>query len=426
MASSFIQSIVLITDSSFLSRYDTLDFVSSGNAGLIYVTMFVALVGLNDGAQILMARRIGQNKEDRLAKIFGSTVLINLLIVCLLFCLIQFLIPDIILAYTKNKLLGQKQAAFIEIRSFALFFAMISLAINAFFMAQGRTTVVLISALITAVSNIFLDYSMIFGHFGFKELGLQGAAWASTFSDGIGMIFLIGALTLDKEQRRIKLFKNTGAAKEQFLEVFKIGSPIMLQLLLALSVWTIFFSWIEQMGTYELTVSQNIRSIYFITFVPIWGFSASTKTYISQYLGAERFDDISLIQRRIQLLTVFFLLIFVHGAILYPEALIGVINPHEAYIEESAKILRMIFGSLLLYGVMNVYFQTISGSGNTRFTFYVELMAVVGYLLAAYLLIKVFEVDIFWVWTVEYIYFAILGVASILYLRYANWKTKLI
>lgn len=426
MASSFIQSIVLITDSSFLSRYDNLDFVSSGNAGLIYVTMFVALVGINDGAQILMARRIGQNHLDRLPGLFGSTLMINLMLALLLFGLIQFLMPDIIKSYTRSEVLGDRQATFIQIRSFALFFAMVTLAINAFFMAHGRTTVVLLSALVTAVSNIFLDYSMIFGECGFHEMGLSGAAWASTISDGIGMSFLVIALILNKEQRQIQLLRRIRLLKVQLIEVIKVGSPIMSQLLVALSVWTIFFSWIEQMGTYELTVSQNIRSIYFLTFVPIWGFGATTKTYISQYLGAKRFNDISLIQRRIQILTIIFLFIFVHGALFYPDTLIRIINPNEAYIKESADILRMVFGSLLLYGVISVYFQTINGSGNTRFTFYIEIIAVLGYLLVSYLLIKVAKSDIFWVWIVEYVYFGIIGTASIIYLRYANWKTKLI
>lgn len=426
MASSFIQSIVLITDSSFLSRYSTLDFDASGNAGLIYVTMFVALVGINDGGQILMARRIGENKEDRLAKIFGSTLLINLIIASILFCIIQFLMPDLIQSYTNSDILGVKQAEFIRIRSFALFFAMVSLAINAYFMAHGKTTIVLLSALFTAVSNVFLDYSMIWGEFGFSELGLKGAAWASTISDGIGMLFLIIALIVSKEQRRIRMLQDVAIAKEQSIEVLRLGSPIMFQLLVALSVWTIFFSWIEQMGTHELTISQNIRSIYFLTFVPIWGFGATTKTYISQYLGAKRYDEISLVQRRIQILTIIFLFVFVHGALLYPETLIGIINPHEAYLTESANILRMVFGSLVMYGVISVYFQTINGSGNTRFTFYIELMAVFGYLIVSYILIKVIHADIFWVWIVEYVYFGIIGAASILYLRYANWKTKLI
>ena len=95
------------------------------------------------------------------------------------------------------------------------------------------------------------------------------------------------------------------------------------------------------------------------------------------------------------------------------------------YTADSASILRMIFGSILLYSFVSVYFQTINGSGNTRITFYIEMASVTVYLFGAYLLIKVYEVPIFWVWTVEYAYFGIIGLMSILYLRKSNWKNKI-
>ena len=62
MLGTFIQSIVMITDAAFLSRWSTLSFDASGNAGLIYVTLFMGLTGLGDASQIIMARRIGHEK----------------------------------------------------------------------------------------------------------------------------------------------------------------------------------------------------------------------------------------------------------------------------------------------------------------------------------------------------------------------------
>ena len=74
MVSSFIQAVVLLTDTAFLSRYSTLSFDAAGNAGLIFVTMFMALAGMGDGAQILIARRIGQKRIDSIGRIFGSSI----------------------------------------------------------------------------------------------------------------------------------------------------------------------------------------------------------------------------------------------------------------------------------------------------------------------------------------------------------------
>ena len=197
MASSFIQSVVLLTDSAFLSRYDTLDFDASGNAGLLYVTMFIVLAGFNDGSQILMARRIGEKKEDLLSRIFGSSICVNVLISILLFSVIQFFVPLGLASYSLNDILANKQIDFLQIRSFALFASIITLACNAYFMAVGRTSFVLFAALMTAVTNIFLDYSLIYGNLGLPELGLKGAALASTISDYVGMILLFTLFILN-------------------------------------------------------------------------------------------------------------------------------------------------------------------------------------------------------------------------------------
>jgi Na+-driven multidrug efflux pump len=123
-------------------------------------------------------------------------------------------------------------------------------------------------------------------------------------------------------------------------------------------------------------------------------------------------------------MTVLFIVLFFHGAVLYPEQLVEMINPEPAYIEKSAEILRFIAGSIMIFGLFNVYFHTINGSGNTAVTFTIEVISVGIYILAAYLLIKVFEFDIFWIWSVEYFYFAFLGLLSLLYLRLFDWKTK--
>ncbi len=424
MASTFIQSIVLITDSSFLSRYDTIAFDAVGNGGLIYITLFMALVGVSDGAQILMARRLGENKEHRLARIFGTTIFTNLCISLVLFGIVMFIAPPLIKGYSHIEKIANGQIEYLNIRSFGFFFAMISLAINAYLMAIGRTSIVLLSAVFIAISNIGLDYVLIFGNSIFPTMGLKGAALASTLSDGVGMIFLIVAIAISKKQKRHRLFTELSYNYQSFKEVIRIGSPIILQGITALATWTVFFIWIEQMGEYELTISQTIRSMYFLAFVPIWGFGATTKTYVSQYLGKGDIKSVKTAILRIQLLSLLFLFIFFHGSILYPEKLIGLINPNEMYMEDSAEILRFVSGSVVIYSFGSVLFQTINGSGNTKFTLFIELISVAVYIISAFILIKIVEADIFWVWSVEYIYFICMGLFSVFYLKFFNWEKK--
>ncbi len=426
MVSTFIQSVVLLTDAAFLSRYSTLAFDASGNAGLIFITLYMTMLGLSDGSQILIARRIGQKKPELIGRIFGTSILSQAVLGLSLFFIIQLFFEAFVLSYSKFPDIAEAQNQYISIRSYSLTFAMISLPIQAFFFAQGKTWVVLVSAVVTASSNIVLDYLFIFGFGDFQAMGLEGAALASVIGDALGAIILTIFLIVSKERKELGLLRHMSYNFKSFLELIKIGYPLMLQGFFALATWSVFFSWIEQIGKFELTVSQNIRAIYFLAFVPIFGFAATTKTYISQYLGAEKYGTVKIIQKRIQLLTFAFLLLFFHGALLYPEKLIALINPNELYIEKSAAILRFIFLSFLIFGYTSVYFQTINASGHTNVSMIIEIMTTAMYLFSSYLLIKVFQVDIYYVWGVEYVYFGLLAVFSLLYLRFFEWKKKLI
>jgi len=423
MFSGFIQSIVLITDAAFMSRYSTVSFDAVGNAGLIYITCYMMIVGVGDGSQIVMARRIGEKRFDLLGRVFSTGMVLQLFISVLLFLFMFFIIPDWISSFSENQEIALLQGDFISIRSLAIFPAGMFIMMQSYFLSKGKTLPVLFSALLTASLNILLDYLLIFGNLGFPELGVKGAALASTCADSLGMLMMLFFFIVDKDHiiARIRNF-----SVNSLQNLLRISSPLMLQGSVALGTWTIFFIMLEQRGLFELTVSQNIRSIYFLAFVPVWGFAATTKTYISQYLGSQKTEDIPHIQKRIQLLTTAFLVLFFHGAILYPEVLIQLINPEEAYIAMSAKILQLISVSVILYGIISVYYQTIQASGNTLYSMIIELTTVVFYLTACYLFIRVLNLEIFWIWTVEYIYFGTIGIMSIIYLKNSNWKSKIV
>ena len=421
MVSGFIQSIVLLTDSAFLSRYSTQAFDAVGNAGLLFITCFMILVGLGDGTQIILARRIGEKKTAQLPHVFTSALLVQFMFATALFAVLFFIAPTWLINISQQQDIAALQGDFLSIRSFAFFPSCIFLLVQAYFLAKGKTWPVLFSAILTALSNVVLDYSLIFGNFGLPEMGVKGAALASTCSDLIGMLSMGILFIMDREFR---LFKLHFFSLKSVKNILKISSPLMLQGSIALGTWTLFFMMLEQRGVFELTVSQNIRSIYFLAFVPVWGFAGTTKTYVSQYLGSEKAELIPQLQRRIQLLTTFFLLVTFHGAVLYPELLVSWINPEEAYIEKSASILRLISLSIILYGLISVYYQTIQGSGNTFYSMCIELSTVFIYVTACHLFINVFSFDIYWIWTVEYIYFGVIGIMSMLYLRNSNWKLK--
>ena len=420
MLSGFIQSVISITDAAFLSRFSKLAYDASGSAGLWYITMYMVFIGLGDGAQIAMAQKVGEKNAKGFAAVFQSNFLILLMAAVTLTLLVQLCMPSLMTYLVTNHELARAEQSFLEIRSYSFWAATITISIQSSYLAVGKTTLVLITSVIAAVSNIILDYVLVFGIGPFPRLGLEGAAIASTCAEILAMLFLLATLIGGKLKKHYPVWKKNFITKRQVNENLKIGIPLLFQGIVALSIWTIFFIWIEQMGGDNLTVSLNIRYVYFLAFIPIWGFAAATKTYVAQYFGAKQFDQIPVIQKRIQLLTVCFLLLTFHGSICYPEALIRLVSDHPEHVAKSAQILRVVSGSILIYGLGSVYLQTISGLGKTRFTFAVECLATSLYIISAYLFIKVWNWPIQWVWLVEYVYFITMGLSSFAYLKWIN------
>lgn len=426
MLGMFIQSLVSITDSAFLAHYDILAFDASGNAGLLYVTLFMGLSGLGDASQIIMSRRIGENKPDTLISIFNSSLFVNLCFALLFYLLMFYGAPALLDAFSSNPALAEMQVDFLDFRSYGFFLSAILVTLNAFFLASGKTYAIMINSIVFAASNIFLDYCLVFGEFSFPEMGLEGAALASVISEGVAVLSALVLLFTMKARIKYKILTSLKVVKEDVIKILKVGTPLLLQGFLALATWTVFFFWIEQKSTFDLTVSQNIRALYMLAFVPIFGFGAATKTFVSQLMGQGKFKEIRKIRFKIIALILFFTLLFFHGAFLYPEKLIQLINPEEVYLTDSVEILQMVAGSIFMFAIFTPYFQSINGSGNTRATLVIEITCIIIYITFAYLFIKVWNFDIYYVWLVEYIYFGTLGLLSVGYLLLFNWQKKII
>ena len=422
MGASFIQSIVLMTDSAFLTRYDNDAYAAAGNAGLIYVTLFMLVTGMSDGAQILISRKIGEKNFGALGRVLSNAQVSLLALVSILFVFSYFFMPNFIAGYAGNEKIAAMQGEYLSIRSVALFFALIQLPLQAYYFAWGRSMVPFIATMMTAIGNVILDYGMIFGKLGFPEMGLAGAAWASTIADGLGAFFLLSYTLLSKEHIKNKLFETWKLEKESVKELFKLSVPIIAQGTFALMIWAVYFAWLEQRGVFEVTVSQNIRNIYFLAFIPVFGFATTTKTYVSQYFGAKEIALIPVIQKRLILMSLLFMVLVFHGGMLYPEKLVGLINPNEEFIAKSAETLRFVAPSMLLFCIGSVFLQSINGIGRTHVTFLIELVMTGSYLVYSYMTIRVWQWDVKYIWSVEYIYFGLMTILSFSYLKWSNWK----
>ena len=105
----------------------------------------------------------------------------------------------------QSDVIRPEMSAFLDYRAFGIFFSGIQITIISFYIGIGRTRVLVYSTLLLALSNIFLDFGLIFGRFGMPKMGLEGAALASSISEGITVLFLIIHLRTNKVYKELDL-----------------------------------------------------------------------------------------------------------------------------------------------------------------------------------------------------------------------------
>lgn len=423
MMGTFIQNIVLITDSVLVNRLGTIDFDAANNAGLLYVCFFMILRGMGNGTQIQIAKEYGKHNLVDIKHTLSNSFFLQIIFGVVIFSFLFFFKDALLNLIVKSNEIKMKMQGFLEYRSFGIFFAGMQVSLISFFIGIGRTRIIIVSTLILAFSNIFLDFGLIFGMFGLPEMGLEGAALASTIAEGITFLFLFSQLIFNGAFAEFKF----APLKEKIVTyktrlLLKLSSPIMLSGFIALCTWFVFFSLIEQIGPEALEASHVVRNLFFLTFIPIFGFGSSIRTYVAYYQSKKDFKSVKIAIRKLIFLAVLIYLLIFHGAILYPKFMVQLITKNANIVDTSAQILTIVFWSMLLYSVVNIFYNTVSALGKTVLALFIEIIAVTLYLTFTYLFIEIWKWDIVSIWYVEFVYFITLGTLSVGYLYYFNLK----
>ena len=422
MFGTFIQSVIAITDGAFTSELGSTAYNAVGNGGMFYVALFMLTRGLADGAQITIARRYGEQAFEKVGVVLFNAQIVQLLLSFLIFLFFLFFAGPIIHSIAKSPNIGEAMTEFLRYRSWGIIFASLQVTMVALFIGLGKTKIIIASTIILAGFNILLDYGLIFGRLGLPEMGMKGAAIASSVSEMITFFFLLIYAIKAKHLKEFNLKLRQKINRAELLALVRMSIPLMLQGLIALSTWLVFFSMIEHMGPVDLEISHNIRYMYFIAFVPIFGYAAATRTYVSNLVGRNELKEIPRVQFKIAVLSLISILVLFHGAILYPETLIEIVerNPHAdpIVIQKSAETLRFVSGSIILFAVVIVPFHSVAALGKTYLSFLFEAISICIYMAACYLFIEVWQWDVVKIWWVEYVYFGTLGLISSVFLLY--------
>jgi putative MATE family efflux protein len=420
--SGIAQNVVNVTDTMFLGKLSNVALGAGGNAGIFYFVLVITGMGFTTGAQIIIGRRNGEKNYSQIGKIIDHSIYFLVPLSILIFFFIKYFAPHLLKIITLSPHILDASIEFLSYRAYGIFFAFINFTFIAFYVGTTKTKILIYVTILMMLVNVFLDYSLIFGNFGFPELKIKGAAIASTISEVAAMLFFIiyTFKKIDVKKYQLFVFKKFDSAV--FKRIIKVSSPVMLQNFLSLSSWFIFFMIIEKIGEKELAISHIIRSIYMVLMIPLFGFSSATNTLVSNLIGQGKSTEVLTLIKRVTILSLISTSLVLVFNIFVPKQMIGFYTNDALLITETLPTLRIISFTMFIFAIAFIQFNGVSGTGNTKTSLLIEFITISIYIISTYYIAIVLKASLPIVWCSELIYFGLLGSLSFAYLKWGNWN----
>ena len=420
--SGVAQNVINVTDTMFLGKLSEVALGAGGNAGIFYFILVITGMGFTTGAQIIIGRRNGEENYHEIGRVYDHTVYFILPLGFLLFFFIKYWSPELLSPITKSKNILEASVEYLNYRSFGILFAFLNFTFIAFYVGTTKTGILIYTTIILMLVNVFLDYALIFGNFGFPKMGIEGAALASVFAEVAALIFFIIYTYLKVDLTKYQLFKFKSFDKSIFKRILKVGSPIMLQNFLSLSSWFVFFMIIEKLGERDLAISHIIRSIYMVLMIPLFGFSSATNTLVSNLIGQGNSDLVMTLIKRVIIMSLASTLIMFALTHFIPTQILGFYTNDNELIQASLSTLTVISFTMFFFSIAFILFNGVSGTGNTKASLLFEFITITIYLVATHYIAITLKSSLPYVWCTEFIYFSLLGSMSFIYLKWGNWR----
>ena len=418
------QNVINVTDTAFLGRVGEVELGASAMGGLYYICAFTIAFGFSTGSQIVIGRRNGEGRYDQIGPVMIQGVFFLLSLAAILFLFSRFFEGDVMRVLISSDAILNATEEFLDWRVFGFFFSFVNVMFRALFIGITRTKVLTLNAVLMAMTNVLLDYLLIFGHAGFPKMGIQGAAIASVIAEAVSILFFVVYTRLTVDIRKYALNQIRSFDFGLLKRVLDISVFTMLQYFLSIATWFMFFIAVEHLGQRELAVANIVRSIYVVMLIPVNSLATTTNTFVSNSIGAGAINQVMPTIRKICKLSLGIMVVFAAIVSLMPGWVVSVYTNDASLVAASVPSVYVIVGSLLIGSVANVAFNGVSGTGNTRSALFMEAAVLILYVLFVYVAGIRLRLSVAVCFLTEAIYYSGLLVASVIYLKKASWQNK--
>jgi len=416
-------------DRMFLAWYSEDTFRAVIPAGILFYTLVCGFVALAAFTNTFVAQFYGAGDRPGCARATSQGIFFALLSWPLILALIPVGLWALAHSGHGVEVLKQERIYFKILMWGSLSMPMNS-ALSSFFSGRGKTKVIMICNVFSNTVNIVLDYALIFGKWGFPELGIAGAGWATLISSWIAPL-IMGVLFFSPHiNRQYATRQNFRFDSRLFMRMIRFGLPAGIHLTLDVSAFTLFVLFIGRMGPVAHVGSNIALSINLIAFMPMTGIGMAASVLVGQYIGRNQPHYAARMGWMALRVGLIYTLCIAATFLLFPSFYISFFARNAANFvsaDELYPLVRRLLVFLSIWGTMDasaiIMSGALKGAGDTHFVMYFQTALAWGFLVVGQVIIVfVLKLGVYasWLWTVCYI--ILLGIGFIWRFRSGCWK----
>lgn len=419
-----MEQMIGMTDTAFLGRVGEVELGASAIAGVFYMVIFMVAFGFSIGAQILIARRNGEQQYKEIGTLFYQGIYFQIGLAAIMFLLSYCLSPIILKNIVSSEHIYEAAISYLHWRVFGAFFSFSAIIFRSFFLGTTQTKTLTLNSVVMVLSNVVFNYALIFGKFGLPALGIAGAAIGSSLAELVSLIFFILYTRNRIDCKKYGLDRIPRLDFSVLKRMLNVSFWTMIQNFFSLSTWFLFFLYVEHLGERSLAVTNIIRNVSGILFMVLMAFASTCGSLVSNQIGAGNTKYVpDTIRQHVRIAYLFVLplaLLFV----LFPNFILSIYTDIPDLQQDAVHSLWVMCATYILLVPSNIYFQAISGTGNTRTALGLEMVTLVIYVAYITYIILYLQVDVAICWTSEMIYAGFILIFSWLYIKKGNWQGR--